>query len=98
MAPWRRGRVAIAGVAWAPDRGISKVEVGIDGDVVRGGPVDARSPTRPGSSGVAWDATPGQHRLSVRATDGEGVLQEELRSPPAPNGARGWHTIVVRVD
>ena len=34
------GRVAVAGVAWAPDRGISKVEVGIDGDVVRGGPVD----------------------------------------------------------
>jgi hypothetical protein len=33
----------------------------------------------------------------VRATDGIGQVQEELRSPPAPDGARGWHTIRVDV-
>ena len=29
------GPVPIAGIAWAPDRGVSRVEVGIDGDVAR---------------------------------------------------------------
>jgi hypothetical protein len=34
----------------------------------------------------------------VRATDGKGVVQEEQRSAPAPDGARGWHTIAVDVS
>ncbi|MEO6207707.1 MAG: molybdopterin-binding oxidoreductase, partial [Candidatus Limnocylindrales bacterium] len=46
---------------------------------------------------VAWDATPGEHTIAVRATDGEGIVQEELSSPPAPDGARGWHTVRVNV-
>jgi hypothetical protein len=25
------------------------------------------------------------------------VIQEQLSSPPAPDGARGWHTISVEV-
>ena len=45
------GRVPIAGIAWAPDRGISKVEVAVDGALARRPPGAARSPTRPGSSG-----------------------------------------------
>jgi DMSO/TMAO reductase YedYZ molybdopterin-dependent catalytic subunit len=91
------GRVPIAGVAWAPDRGISKVEVGIDGTWYE---ADLSSPISDATwvQWVAyWDAGPGQHTLSVRATDGEGVLQEERSSPPVPDGARGWHTIGVSV-
>jgi hypothetical protein len=42
-----------------------------------------------------WDATPGAHTVSVRATDGRGTVQEEQPSRPAPDGARGWHTIRV---
>jgi Bacterial Ig domain len=91
------GRVPIAGVAWAPDRGISKVEVAIDDTWY-----EARLST-PISDATwvqwrhDWDATPGQHRLTVRATDGTGTLQEETPSPPAPDGARGWHSVVVNV-
>jgi hypothetical protein len=47
---------------------------------------------------LPWDATPGQHELQVRATDGTGTLQEELRSRPAPDGARGFHTVSVSVS
>ena len=91
------GRVPIAGVAWAPDRGISKVEVGIDDRWY-----EAQLST-PISDATwvqwvhGWDATPGQHRLTVRATDGDGALQEERHSRPAPDGARGWHSILVNV-
>ena len=44
-----------------------------------------------------WPATAGQHVLQVRATDGNGETQTELRSPPIPDGARGWHTVAVEV-
>jgi DMSO/TMAO reductase YedYZ molybdopterin-dependent catalytic subunit len=91
------GRVPIAGVAWAPDRGISKVEVGIDGewhDAELSTPI---SDTTWVQWVVPWDATAGQHRLSVRATDGWGLLQEETPTRPAPDGARGWHTVTIDV-
>ena len=91
------GRVAIAGVAWAPDRGIAKVEVAIDGVWQ-----DAKL-TTPISDAtwvqwlVAWDATPGSHAIVVRATDGAGAVQSAERTPPAPDGARGNHAIKVSV-
>ena len=44
-----------------------------------------------------WDATPGAHRLQVRATDGNGDTQTAERTPPAPNGASGYHSIRVEV-
>ena len=87
--------VPIAGVAWAPDRGISKVEVSIDGAWQ-----DARL-SKPISDATwvqwvaQWTPTPGAHTLQVRATDGTGVLQAEGPTPPAPDGARGWHTVRV---
>ncbi len=28
-----------------------------------------------------WDATPGEHQIMVRATDGNGVVQTEERTP-----------------
>jgi DMSO/TMAO reductase YedYZ molybdopterin-dependent catalytic subunit len=91
------GPVKIAGIAWAPDRGISRVEVSVDG--VWG---DARLST-PISNATwvqwvaDWTATPGNHVIQVRATDGTGMLQTEQPSPPAPDGARGWDTINVSV-
>ncbi len=44
-----------------------------------------------------WQATPGTHRLEVRATDGEGRTQQMARVPPFPDGATGHHSIVVTV-
>ena len=45
----------------------------------------------------AWDATAGDHSIEVRATDGTGDIQTDARSAPAPDGARGHHTIQVFV-
>jgi DMSO/TMAO reductase YedYZ molybdopterin-dependent catalytic subunit len=92
------GSVAVAGVAWAPDRGVRTVEVSVDD-----GSWQAAALSAPISKATwvqwlfRWDATPGPHRLSVRATDGTGEVQTDLASPPAPDGARGHHTITVNV-
>ncbi|MEO5940687.1 MAG: molybdopterin-dependent oxidoreductase, partial [Candidatus Limnocylindrales bacterium] len=94
------GRVAIAGVAWAPDRGIAKVEVAIDGawqDATLSTPI---SDTTWVQWLVAWDAAsaaPGTHTIEVRATDGDGLVQTTDVTPPAPDGARGHHAIRVAV-
>jgi len=91
------GNVPIAGVAWAPDRGISAVEVQVDD-----GEWQAADLSTPISDATwvqfvrRWDATPGEHTIRVRATDGVGELQTDERTPPAPDGARGHH--VVQVD
>jgi DMSO/TMAO reductase YedYZ molybdopterin-dependent catalytic subunit len=84
------GQVAIAGIAWAPDRGVSRVEVGVDGVWS-----DARM-SIPISDATwvqwvfDWAAAPGRHMVQVRATDGTGKVQPESPTPPAPDGARGW--------
>jgi DMSO/TMAO reductase YedYZ molybdopterin-dependent catalytic subunit len=92
------GRVPIAGIAWAPDRGISKVEVAIDGEWSEARLSSPISDATWVQWVVAWDATPGRHTIKVRATDGAGVLQEERSSPPAPDGARGWHTTTIDIS
>jgi DMSO/TMAO reductase YedYZ molybdopterin-dependent catalytic subunit len=92
------GRVAIAGVAWAPDRGISKVEIAIDGEWRECTLSQPISETTWVQWTTAWDATAGEHTIEVRATDGNGEVQTTASSPPAPDGARGHHTIGVRVS
>jgi DMSO/TMAO reductase YedYZ molybdopterin-dependent catalytic subunit len=94
----RRGRVTVAGVAWAQHRGISKVEVRVDGgawNTATLAAVPSVDTWRQWS--FAWDATPGQHRLTVRATDNSGATQTQQEAPPDPDGATGWHTISVNV-
>jgi DMSO/TMAO reductase YedYZ molybdopterin-dependent catalytic subunit len=95
------GRVPVAGIAWAPDRGIAKVEVAIDG-----GAWQAAQISTPISKAtwvqwlVAWDAAAagaGTHTIEVRATDGMGAVQTADVTPPAPDGARGHDTIQVTV-
>ncbi len=91
------GRVRIAGIAWAPDRGVTRVEVAVDGEW-RDATVSAPISDTTWVQWVReWDATPGEHQIMVRATDGLGVVQTEERSRPEPDGARGWHTITVKV-
>lgn len=93
------GSTAIAGVAWAQTRGIEMVEVRIDdGEWQQAELAEALNDTTWRQWKLAWDATPGRHDLSVRATDGTGETQTEERVPPIPDGASGWHTIVVLVD
>jgi hypothetical protein len=45
-----------------------------------------------------WDATPGEYRIEVRATDGLGATQTHLRQPPEPDGATGYHGFNLTVD
>jgi DMSO/TMAO reductase YedYZ molybdopterin-dependent catalytic subunit len=91
------GTVPIAGIAWAPDRGIARVEVAID-DAWQEARLSAPISDATWVQWVYdWAATPGQHVVQVRATDGNGVTQTELRSRPAPDGARGWDTVSVEV-
>lgn len=92
------GPVTIGGVAWAQLRGIKAVEVRIDD-----------GPWQPATLGAAysndtwrlwtypWQATPGSHTITVRATDNTGAVQTEQPAPPAPDGATGWPSVSVQV-
>lgn len=95
----KAGKRAIAGVAWAPTRGISKVEIRIDKGPWRTatlGPALAKTTWR--QWWIDWEAKLGNVSISVRATDGTGVIQSSKSVPVVPNGAEGWHTIDVTVQ
>lgn len=92
------GRVGVGGVAWAQHRGVKGVEVRVDD-----------GPWLPAELGAAysddtwrlwslvWDATPGPHTLTVRATDNTGAVQTGDTAGVIPDGATGWHTVSVQV-
>jgi len=91
------GQVTIAGVAWAQRTGIEAVEVDIDGVFH-----EARLPAQDTIDtwrqwSYTWDATPGQHMLQVRATNKAGYTQTSLKHRTDPDGATGYHTILVNV-
>ncbi|MDQ3782409.1 MAG: molybdopterin-dependent oxidoreductase [Actinomycetota bacterium] len=93
------GETAVAGVAWAQTRGISGVEVRIDeGEWQQAELSEELNDTTWRQWMLAWDATPGRHDIAVRATDATGETQTDERVPPIPDGATGWHSIVVLVD
>ncbi|WP_394428339.1 sulfite oxidase [Streptomyces sp. SGAir0957] len=95
----KSGAVMVAGVAWAQHRGIDKVEVRVDDgpwEEARLAAEDTRDTWRQWS--YAWQATKGGHTLTVRATDRTGETQTEKRVPTIPDGASGWHSVVVTVD
>ncbi|MDQ3236935.1 MAG: molybdopterin-dependent oxidoreductase [Actinomycetota bacterium] len=93
------GTVPIGGVAWAPHRGISKVEVSTDnGETWNEARLAAQLAEDTWRQYVyEWDAKPGDYTLQVRATDGEGQTQTEQTAPPHPSGASGYHTLDVAV-
>lgn len=92
------GTVPVAGVAWAQHRGITRVEVRIDD-----GPwLDADLAPQAGTDtwrqwSYAWQAAPGGHTITVRATDGTGALQTEQRTRTIPDGADGRHEVFATV-
>ena len=92
------GIVAIAGVAWAPNKSVEKVEVQIDDNPWAEADLSAELSTNSWRQWVYyWEAAPGEYRIQVRATDGTGYTQTAERRPPAPDGATGWHMKNVRV-
>ena len=97
------GKVAVAGVAWGGNRSISAVQVRMIRKDESGGEwLDASLSEGLSQSSwrqwvVEWAATPGDYRIEVRATDGNGATQTEVRRPPDPDGATGYHGIRVKV-
>jgi DMSO/TMAO reductase YedYZ molybdopterin-dependent catalytic subunit len=92
------GRVVIAGVAWSDEHGVGDVEVAIDdGPWMDAEVADELAVGTWRQWRFAWDATPGDHLLRVRASDSEGRVQTAERSSPAPDGATGHHTVRVNV-
>jgi hypothetical protein len=93
------GMVPIAGVAWAQTIGIGGVEVQVDD-----------GPWQPAELAAApsadtwrqwlfrWNAKPGRHSITVRATDRTGAIQTAARAEPIPDGASGHHQIIVIVE
>jgi Mo-co oxidoreductase dimerisation domain. len=85
--------VPVGGVADAGARGISKVEVQVDG-----GPWEVAQLRRPLSqlTWVIWRYEcpwrEGDHVFAVRAYDGQGQLQITAQNPPFAKGATGIDT------
>ena len=90
----------IAGVAWAGDRGIDRVEVSLDGgdtwwEALLKDPIAPDCWTQ-----WAYEWTPegsGTVTVTCRATDGEGTVQAIESAPPHPAGATGYHSLDVEV-
>jgi DMSO/TMAO reductase YedYZ molybdopterin-dependent catalytic subunit len=94
-----KGTVAVAGVAWAQHRGISGVQVRIDGgawqDATLSGEVSADTWRQ---WVYQWDATTtGQHTIECRAIDGTGTPQTEQVQGVMPDGATGLDSRSVTV-
>jgi DMSO/TMAO reductase YedYZ molybdopterin-dependent catalytic subunit len=90
------GKVPIAGIAFAGDRGISKIEVSTDGGA-NWKTAQIKDPLSQ-YTWVLWTAgyvPPNKENYSivVRATDSTGKVQTTEMRPPFPNGATGYHTI-----
>jgi DMSO/TMAO reductase YedYZ molybdopterin-dependent catalytic subunit len=94
------GIVPVAGVAYAGNRGVSKVEISADG----GNTWTTASLTDPLSdyTWIFWSAqwnppATGNYQIMVRATDGTGTVQTATVSGPFPNGATGYHVVDISV-
>jgi sulfite oxidase len=89
----------VAGIAYASDRGIAKVEYSADGG--QSWQTATLLEAQPGPDAwVRWegvfDLPAGVTvQLVSRATDGTGTLQQEAFSLAQPDGGAGWHHIGV---
>lgn len=94
------GPQRVAGIAYASNRGVSKVEFSAD----NGASWTVASFIEPQvgvDAWVRWESTfempaGGTRTLVARATDGQGTLQTEAFSLAQPDGASGWNHIEVK--
>ena len=93
----RGGRVVVAGVAFAGDRGVEQVEVSMDDG--RTWNVAQLEPALSPYTWRRWKYVSPPDRASravVRAVDGRGVTQVQAPDDPFPDGASGYDSVVVR--
>jgi DMSO/TMAO reductase YedYZ molybdopterin-dependent catalytic subunit len=91
----------IAGIAWAGDRGISKVEVSTDGgstwdEALLKDPINERT-----WRFWAYRWTPGEAgdiEIVCRSTDGDGAVQTKREAEPHPSGASGYPSRFISVE
>ena len=89
-------QVPVAGVAWSQGRGIEMVEVRVDGGPWQEAKLADQDNIDTWRQWVwMWDAESGNHQIEVRATDTTGYTQTDKRTPIAPNGSTGWHSVNV---
>lgn len=92
--------IEIAGIAFAGNRGIQRVEVSTDGGTTW---QDATlKPALSKDSWVFWSwqwrpSAKGSYTLVCRATDGTGEVQTSRKQGTVPNGATGYHEVTVQV-
>jgi DMSO/TMAO reductase YedYZ molybdopterin-dependent catalytic subunit len=87
------GSVFLGGMAYAGDRGISKVEVSVDG-----GHSWQDASLKPPISNLTWalwayqwtPSSTGNYNIYARATDGTGATQTSSQTDTFPNGATGY--------
>lgn len=100
----RNQPLVVTGIAFAGDRGISRVDVSPDGGASwqQATLEDAtRRPLGP-LTWVRWRTSftfrqAGAARIVVRGTDGGGAVQSGQPSSPLPSGSTGWHAVDVTV-
>ena len=88
--------VPVGGIAFAGDRGTSKVEVRVDGGVWS--EARLRAPLS-GTTWVLWrydwPFVEGRHTFEVRCAEGDGTPQIEQARGNRPSGARGIHSMKI---
>ena len=91
----------IGGIAWAGDRGISRVEVSVDGGRSWRPAELANARSRVAWTRWAYRWTPerrGAVRVLCRASDGKGRRQDQAQRSPHPDGATGYHDAEINVS
>ena len=101
VASLRPGTNLIGGVAVAGARGIQRVEVSTDGGRTWN-PAEVKPSLGPNTWVLwlyGWELPAGQpadFKLLLRATDGTGVVQTHLTQETIPDGATGYHAVIVK--
>ncbi len=94
-------RFGVYGIAFAGDRGVDRVEVSADGGLSWQDAEleDMEVPPLGQLTWVRWKPDDslgvGGARLTVRATDGTGAVQDGRETSPLPSGSTGWHAVRV---
>lgn len=98
VVPASGGLLPVGGIAFAGTRGISSVQVQIDDGSWQPAELEPYDPHLVWQRWrMEWTPEAGRHRLSVRATDGDGNPQVESQRDPHPDGMTGLHQVVVQV-